>query len=222
MAKSSSRAGLLGRQNECQALDDLVAGARAGRSAALVLRGEAGIGKTELLRYLLDRATGCHIVRVAGVQSEMELSYAGLHQLCAPLLTGLDQLPDPQRDALSTAFGLRAGVAPDRFLVGLATLSLVADAGGNQPLVCLVDDAQWLDSASALTLEFVARRLLAESVALVFAVREPSAGEAFGSLPELPVTGLTERDSRTLLDSVVTGPLDQRVRDRIVAETRGN
>ncbi|MER5436695.1 ATP-binding protein, partial [Streptomyces sp. NPDC002588] len=227
MARSGSRAGLLGRQNECQALDDLVAGARAGRSAALVLRGEAGIGKTELLRYLLDRATGCHIVRVAGVQSEMELSYAGLHQLCAPLLTGLDRLPEPQRDALGTAFGLRGGDVPNRFLVGLAILSLLADAGGNQPLVCLVDDAQWLDRVSVQTLEFVARRLLAESILLVFAVREPAVREPgvreiLAGLPELPVTGLSERDSRTLLDSVVTGPLDQRVRDRIVAETRGN
>ncbi|MEU0075851.1 AAA family ATPase [Streptomyces sp. NPDC006332] len=221
MAESSSRAGLLGRQNECRALDDLMTGVRAGRSGVLVLRGEAGIGKTALLRYLLDRA-GCRTVRVAGIQSEMELSYAGLHQLCAPLLAGLDHLPQPQRDALGTAFGLRAGHAPDRFLVGLATLSLLADAGGHQPLLCLIDDAQWLDRASALTLEFVARRLLAESVVLVFAVREPNADEALGSLPELFVTGLTKHDSRTLLDSVVTGPLDQRVRDRIVAESRGN
>lgn len=222
MVRSGSRAGLLGRQSEGQVLDGLLAGVRAGRSGVLVLRGEAGIGKTELLTYLLDRATDCRTVRVGGVQSESELSYAGLHQLCAPLLSGLDQLPEPQRDALATAFGLRAGAAPDRFLVGLATLSLLADAGGSRPLICLIDDAQWLDRASALTLEFVARRLLAESVLLVFAVREPSTGEAFGSLPELPVTGLTEHDSRTLLDSVVTGPLDQQVRDRIVAESRGN
>ncbi|MFF0084863.1 AAA family ATPase [Streptomyces canus] len=222
MARRVSRARLLGRENECKALDDLVAGARAGRSGVLVLRGEPGIGKTELLGHLLGRATGCRTIRAAGVQSEMELSYAGLHQLCAPLLTGLDQLPEPQRDALGTSFGLRAGATPDRFLVGLATLSLLADAGGDQPLVCVVDDAQWLDKASALTLEFVARRLLAESIVLVFAVREPTTSHTLGSLPELSLTGLTERDSRTLLDSVVTSPLDERVRDRIVAESRGN
>ncbi|WP_105969021.1 helix-turn-helix transcriptional regulator [Streptomyces geranii] len=222
MARSGAGAGLLGRQHECRALDDLLAGARARRSGVLVLRGEAGIGKTALLRYFLGRATGCRTVRIGGVQSEMELSYAGLHQLCAPLLAGLDQLPEPQRDALGTAFGLRGGAAPDRFLVGLAALSLIADAGGGEPLVCLVDDAQWLDRASALTLAFVARRLLAEPVALVFAVRELGTGEALVGLPELAVTGLSESDSRALLDSVVTGPLDQRVRDRIVAESRGN
>ncbi|MFI7067000.1 AAA family ATPase [Kribbella sp. NPDC050124] len=213
---------MIGRREECRALDDLLEGARAGRSAALTLRGEAGIGKTELLKYLLERSSGCRVLRAAGVQSEMELSYAGVHQLCAPLLTGLDQLPGPQRDALATAFGLQAGNAPDRFLVGLAVLSLLADAAGNEPLVCTIDDAQWLDQASALTLGFVARRLLAESVLLVFAVREPTPVKTLTGLPELTVNGLSERDSRTLLGSVVTGPLDQRVRDRIVAESRGN
>ncbi|NKE63539.1 ATP-binding protein, partial [Lentzea sp. PSKA42] len=222
MTGSGSRDGLLGRRDECQALDDLLAGARAGRSAALVLRGEPGIGKTALLEHLRERSTTCRVVRAAGVQSEMELSHAGLHQLCAPLLAGLDQLPEPQRDALRTAFGLSRGTAPNRFLVGLATLSLLADAAADQPLVCLVDDAQWLDRVSAQTFEFVARRLLAEPILLIFAVREPSPGEAFAGLPELRVTGLTEHDSRSLLTSVVTGPLDERVRDRIVAETRGN
>ncbi|MEV0286880.1 AAA family ATPase [Kribbella sp. NPDC050820] len=222
MTPRRSGAGLIGRLEECRALDDLLEDARAGHSAALVLRGEAGIGKTELLKYLLDSSAGHHVLRAAGVQSEMELSYAGVHQLCAPLLTGLDQLPGPQRDALATAFGLRAGNAPDRFLVGLAVLSLLADAAGNQPLVCLVDDAQWLDEASALTLGFVARRLLAESVLLVFAVREPTPVKMLPGLPELAVKGLSDRDSRTLLGSVVTGPLDQRVRDRIIAESRGN
>jgi DNA-binding CsgD family transcriptional regulator len=220
VTKSGSR--LLGRRNECRALDDLLAGAATGRSAALVLRGEPGIGKTELLRYLLERSTGCRILRAAGVESEMELSYAGLHQLCLPLLTSLDRLAGPQRDALATAFGLRGGSAPNRFLVGLAVLSLLADAAGDQPLVCLIDDAQWLDCVSAQSLEFVARRLFAESIVLVLAVREPSPGETFAGLPELHVTRLTDSDSRTLLDSVVTGRLDERVRDRIVAETHGN
>ncbi|TDD21770.1 helix-turn-helix transcriptional regulator [Kribbella turkmenica] len=222
MAPRHSTPGLIGRRNECLALDGLLEGVRSGRSAALVLRGEAGIGKTELLKYLLERSSRCRIVRAAGVQSEMELSYAGLHQLCAPLITGLDHLPGPQQEALESAFGLRAGIAPDRFLVGLAVLSLLADAGGGEPLVCLIDDAQWLDQASAMTLEFVARRLFAESVLLVFAVREPTPEKLLGGLPELLVDGLRERDSRTLLDSVVTGPLDPRVRDRIVVESRGN
>ncbi|MFH9090157.1 AAA family ATPase [Streptomyces sp. NPDC017673] len=222
MARGGARTGLFGRRDECKVLDDLLAQARAGRSGVLVLRGEAGIGKTELLNHLLGRATGCRVVRAAGVQSEMELSYAGLHQLCAPLLSHLDDLPEPQRNALRTAFGMRVGDAPDRFLVGLATLSLLAGAVGDEPLLCLVDDAQWLDRVSAQILEFVARRLLAESILLVLAVRESGSGEILADLPELPVRGLNESESRRLLDSVVTGPLDQRVRDRIIAETRGN
>ncbi|CAM5697819.1 helix-turn-helix transcriptional regulator [Streptomyces canus] len=222
MGRDGARAGLVGRRNECQYLDRLLAETRAGQSGVLVVRGEAGIGKTELLNYLVERAIGCRIVRAAGVQSEMELSYAGLHQLCAPLLSHLDDLPEPQQNALRTAFGMRAGDAPDRFLVGLATLSLLAGAVGDEPLVCLVDDAQWLDRVSAQTLEFVARRLLAESVLLVLAVRESGPREAFTDLRELPVHGLSDRDSRRLLDSVLTGPLDRRVRNRIVAETRGN
>ncbi|MFF7529391.1 AAA family ATPase [Streptomyces bobili] len=221
MARDGARTELIGRQDECQLLEGLLAQVRAGQSGVLVLRGEAGIGKTELLNHLLDRATGCRVVRAAGVQSEMELSYAGLHQLCAPLLSHLDGLPEPQRDALRTAFGMQVGAAPDRFLVGLATLSLLA-AAVDQPLLCVVDDAQWLDRVSAQTLEFVARRLLAEPILLVLAVRESGSREVLADLPELPVQGLNERDSGELLDSVVTGPLDQRVRDRIVAETRGN
>ncbi|MER7243313.1 AAA family ATPase [Kribbella sp. NPDC000426] len=222
VAPSRSSSGLVGRRDECQVLDGLVTGSRAGRSAALVLRGEAGIGKSELLSYLAEAATGCRIVRAAGIQSEMELSYAGLHQMCAPLLTGLDRLPEPQRDALGVAFGLRAGTPPDAFLVGLAALSLLAQVGADQPLVCLVDDAQWLDKASALTLAFVGRRLLAESVVLVFAVREPTAHETLSGLPELRVGALRERDSRTLLDSAVTAPLDEQIRTRILAEAHGN
>ncbi|WP_217140796.1 LuxR family transcriptional regulator [Streptomyces sp. AC627_RSS907] len=222
MVRGGARTGLIGRREECRVLDDLLAQARAGRSGVLVVRGEAGIGKTELLNHLLDRAAGCRVVKAAGVQSEMELSYAGLHQLCAPLLSHLDDLPEPQRDALGTAFGLQAGDAPDRFLVGLATLSLFAAAVGDEPLLCLVDDAQWLDRVSSQTLEFVARRLLAESVVLVLAVRESGSRAILADLPELPVRGLNEHESRRLLGSVVTGPLDPSVRDRIVAETRGN
>ncbi|MFI6876174.1 ATP-binding protein [Streptomyces sp. NPDC050400] len=222
MVRDGARTGLIGRRAECQVLDDLLAQARDGHSGVVVVRGEAGIGKTELLNHLVGRADGFRVVRAAGVQSEMELSYAGLHQLCAPLLSHLDDLPGPQRTALRTAFGLRAGDAPDRFLVGLATLSLLAGAAADEPLLCLVDDAQWLDRVSSQTLEFVARRLLAESVLLVLAVRESGPRETLATLPELFVHGLDEQDSRQLLDSVVTGPLDPLVRDRIVAETRGN
>ncbi len=212
---------LLGRRSERAALDQLAASVRAGSSRALVLRGEAGVGKSALLEYLVQHASGCGIARTAGVESEMELAYAGLQQLCAPFLDRLERLPGPQRDALGTAFGLRDGDAPDRFLVGLAVLSLLSDIAEQQPRVCVVDDAQWLDAASAQALAFVARRLGAEAVGLVFAAREP--GERhFDGLPELSVVGLDDREARELLATVVAGPLDERVRDRIVAETRGN
>ena len=199
-----------------------MASVRGGPSRALVLRGEAGVGKSALLEYLVAHASGCGIGRAAGVESEMELAYAGLQQLCAPLLDRVERLPGPQRDALGIAFGLRDGAAPDRFLVGLAVLSLLSDVAEDRPVVCVVDDAQWLDAASAQALAFVARRLGAESVGLVFAVREPQGERHFEGLPELAVGGLNDRDARELLASVVTGPLDERVRDRIVAETRGN
>jgi predicted ATPase len=178
---------LLGRRRECAAVDELVAGLRAGQSRALVLRGEAGIGKSALLEYLAGHPSGCGVARTAGVESEMELAYAGLQQLCAPFLDRLERLPGPQRDALGTAFGLREGDAPDRFLVGLAVLSLLCDVAEDRPLVCLVDDAQWLDVASAQALAFVARRLGAESLGLVFAVREET-GERLCevSSPEFP------------------------------------
>ncbi|MBD0674005.1 AAA family ATPase, partial [Streptomyces sp. CBMA156] len=217
--------GLRGRRGECGALDQVIAGARTGRGQVLVLRGEPGVGKSALLEYLVGGAAGCRILRAVGVESEMELAFAGLHQLCVPLMGHLDRIPGPQRDALSVAFGLSAGSAPDRFLVGLAVLSLLAEAAEERPLVCVVDDAQWLDRVSAQTLAFVARRLLAERVALVFAVRAsaPAAdGDPFRGLPETAVRGLREDDARALLESVVPGRLDERVRDRIVAETRGN
>jgi DNA-binding CsgD family transcriptional regulator len=211
---------LTGRRSECGMLDRLAQAVRAGESRALVLRGEPGAGKTALLDYLAGHAQGCRVVRAAGVQSEMELAFAGLHQLLAPMLDGTDRLPGPQRDALRTAFGISAGPVPDRFLVGLAALGLLSEAAGEQPLICVVDDEHWLDRASAQALGFVARRLAAEPVGLVFAARVP--GEELAGLPELAVAGLPEEDARALLDSVLAGPVDERVRDLIVAETRGN
>jgi DNA-binding CsgD family transcriptional regulator len=213
---------LRGRRRERAALDDLVAGARAGRSQVLVLRGEAGIGKTALLDYAEDVATDARVARVAGVEAEMELAYAGLHQLCGPFLDRIDLLPDPQRDALGTAFGVKLGDAPDRFLVGLAVLNLLAEVADERPLICLIDDAQWLDRMSSVILAFVARRLLAERVAVAIAIREPADDSDFDGLPHLAITGLSDTDAGRLLDSVIAGPIDPPVRDRIIAETRGN
>ncbi len=188
----------------------------------LVLRGEAGIGKTALLGHLSTAAQGCRVTRAAGVEAEMELAFAGLHALCAPMLGRLGHLPIPQRDALNTAFGLSAGPPPDRFLVGLAVLSLLADAAEEQPLVCIVDDAQWLDRVSVQTLAFVARRLLAERVGLVFALRASGDEHELEGLPELVIEGLVTADARRLLDATIPGPLDPRVRDRILGEADGN
>ncbi len=211
---------LRGRRAECGVLDGLLEGVRGGRSAALVVRGETGVGKTALLDYAVESAPDLRSVRAAGVESEMELAFAGLHQLCWPLLDRLGRLPGPQRDALSIAFGLKAGPAPDRFTVGLAVLSLLSEVAGDRPLVCVVDDVQWLDRASVQVLAFAARRLLAEAVLVIFAAREP--GADLRGLPELMVAGLRHADARELLGSVVRRPLDERVADRIVAETRGN
>ena len=196
---------------------------RAGEGRALVVRGEPGVGKTALLDYLAGRASGCLVARAAGVQSEMELAFAGLHQLCAPMLDHAESLPGPQREALRTAFGLSAGPAPDRFLVGLAVLGLLSETARERPLICVVDDQQWLDRASAQALGFAARRLAADPVGLLFAARVP--GQDVAGLPELVVEGLAENDARSLLESVLTGvagPLDARVRDRIIADTHGN
>ncbi len=213
---------LIGRGDELAALDGALAAARAGESRVLVLRGEAGIGKTALLDQVAARATGCRITRTAGVEGERELPHAGLQQLCAPFLDRLEHLPPPQRTALGTAFGLTAGDPPDRFLVGLAVLTLLGEVAEERPLVCLVDDAQWLDRVSAQTLAFVARRLLAEPIALVVAVREPAEQLDLAGLPELSVRGLGDAAAVALLESVLKGPLDARVRDRLVAETHGN
>ena len=213
---------LTDRVGERDALDRLVEAAMSGESRALVVRGDPGVGKTVLLDYLAGRAAaaGCRMVRALGVQSEMELAFAGLHQLCAPMLSRAERLPVPQRDALRTAFGLAPGPPPDRFFVGLAVLSLLSGVAGDRPLICLIDDEQWLDRASAQALGFVARRLAADPVGLVFAAREP--GAELAGLPELIVDGLQADDARALLDSALPGPLDARVRDLIVAETGGN
>src|SRR6478672_8777364 len=224
MATHSRRPGraalLRGRSSELNVLDRFIGAVRAGESRVLVVRGEPGVGKTALLEYLVERAPGCRVERAAGVQSEMELAFAGLHQLCAPMLDRLDHLPKPQRDALRTVFGLSAGPPPDRFLVGLAVLSLLSEVAGERPLVCVVDDEQWLDRASVQALGFAARRVAADPVGLAFAARVPS--EELAGFPELAVEGLRANDARALLDSVLAGPLDARVRDQIVAETRGN
>lgn len=212
--------GLLGRHAECVALDLLLSSVRAGESRVLVLHGEPGVGKTALLDYVTERATGCRVIRAGGVESEMELAYAALHQLCAPMLDRLDQLPTPQHEALSTALGRTAGPAPDRLLIGLAVLSMFSNVADVEPLVCLVDDLQWLDQASAQALVFVARRLAAESVGLVLTTRVPYLDP--GMLPTLEVTGLNDADARALLDMALAAPLDEQVRNQIIAETRGN
>jgi len=221
-AERGRRVMLRGRDQQCRALDGLLADVRAGRSRVLVIRGEPGIGKTALLGYAADAARDFRVARAEGVESEMELPYAALQQLCGRMLDRLGRLPGPQRSALGVAFGLRAGGAPDRFLVGLAVLGLLSEVAADQPLLCLVDDAQWLDQASALVLAFVARRLDAETVALVFGTRDPAGEGSLAGLPGLAVEGLADADARALLASVLPGRLDERVRDRIIAESGGN
>jgi DNA-binding CsgD family transcriptional regulator len=211
---------LRGRRDECVVLDRLLDGARAGRSSALVLEGEPGVGKTALLDYAIASASDLRVLRAVGVESEMEIAFAALHQLCAPVLDRLDRLPVPQRDAVLTTFGLRAGAVPDRFLVGLAVLSLLSEVADERPLVCVVDDAQWLDRASAQCVAFVARRLLAESVVMLFAARVR--GDLLTGLPGLVVGGLRGADARSLLASVIPGRLDEGVADELLAETHGN
>jgi DNA-binding CsgD family transcriptional regulator/tetratricopeptide (TPR) repeat protein len=213
---------LWGRRQQCTALDGLLAEVRAGRSRILVIRGEAGIGKTALLDYAAETAQDFRAARAEGVESEMELPFAALHQLCGPMLSRLGRLPGPQREALGVAFGLYPGGAPDRFLVGLAVLGLLSEVAADQPLLCLVDDAQWLDQASAQALAFVGRRLDSESVALLFGTRDPAGGGDLAGLPGLALEGLADADARALLASVIPGPLDERVRDRIIAESGGN
>jgi DNA-binding CsgD family transcriptional regulator/tetratricopeptide (TPR) repeat protein len=229
---------LLGRKQQCGVLDGLLADVRAGSSRALAVRGEPGIGKTALLAYAANTAPDFQVARAEGAEAEMELPFAALHQLCGRMLDRLDRLPGPQREALGVAFGLRTGGPPDRFLVGLAVLGLLSDVAASQPLLCLIDDAQWLDQTSAQALAFVARRLDAESVAILFGTRDPGPvggpdplpgsgpdpgpGSALSGLPQLVLEGLSEADARALLASVLPGRLDDRVRDRIIAESGGN
>jgi hypothetical protein len=196
--------------------------ARDGQSAVLVIRGEPGIGKTALLRYAARQASGLRSTEVEGIQAEMELPFAAIHRLCAPLLAGLEVLAEPQQNAFRVALGISSGDAPDRFLVAAAVLNLLAATAEKRPILCLVDDAQWLDAASLQALGFVARRLLAEPVAMMFSLREPTTTRALDGLPQLSLEGLDEPDTRALLSRAVPGRLDTRVRDRIIAETGGN
>ncbi len=211
---------LVGRRRERQVLDSLIEAVRGGESRVLVLRGDPGVGKTALLGHVRVRAVGCRVESAAGVQAEMELPFAGLHELLGPMLEDVGRLPGPQGKALQTAFGVHSGSTPDRLLIGLAVLNLLSDVAGKEPLCCVVDDFHWLDRASAQVLAFVGRRLVAESVGLVFAARVPV--QELSGFPEVVVPGLPKRDAHTLLDSVLRAPLDPSVRDRVIAETGGN
>jgi len=213
---------LRGRLAEREELDRALGSVRAGESAVLVVRGEAGMGKTTLLGYVAEQASGCRVAQIAGVESELELPFAALHQLCSPMFDLIPTLPDPQQQALHVAFGHSTGAAPDKFVVGLAVLGLLAEAAAKLPLVCVVDDAQWLDEASGKVLGFVARRLVAESVLMVFAIREPTDQQVLAGMPAITLDGLGPEDAQALLSAAVPGRLDRMVRDRIVAETRGN
>jgi AAA ATPase domain len=213
---------LRGRASECAELGELLSALRRGESSALVLRGEAGMGKTALLDYASRSCDWCRVIGAGGVESEMELPFAALHQLCMSLLDGVERLPVPQREALRTAFGLTSGHSPDRFLVGLAVLTLLSDAAEPQPLICVVDDAQWLDRCSAQVLSFVARRLQAESVLMLFGERDQDQPTELAGLPELVLPRLSDVDARELLASSTPGRLDERVRQQIIDEAHGN
>src|SRR3954447_13185572 len=209
---------LRGRSEERAVLDGLLAGSHEGHSGVVVLRGGAGFGKTALLEHAVGSASDLRVLRAVGVESEAELAFAALHQLCAPVLDGLDRLPGPQRDALAITFGLEGGPAPDRFLVSLATLNLLSEVAQERPLLCAIDDAQWLDRPSAQVLTFVARRCQTESVVILFSARTPTAELA--GLPELVVEGLDDATARRLLASVIPKRLDQRVADQLIGERK--
>ncbi|RNG23527.1 AAA family ATPase [Streptomyces botrytidirepellens] len=228
MTSHPSSSSLRGRAREQKMLDRLLLDVRDGHSRALVLHGESGVGKTALLTYLAGRAPAGRVVRTVAVETGSEIAYSALQQVCAPLLSHLNPLPAAQRSALSTALGLSGGESPGHLLIGLAVLGLLAQAAAAEPLVCIVDDVQWLDSVSVAILAFVARRLDAESVALVFAVSTSAPGLAPANvrllvgLPELRVERLGDQDARALLDAALPGPVDPSLRDLIVAESRGN
>ena len=213
---------LLGRDSECQALDDALADALAGRSRVIVLRGEAGIGKTALLDFVSGRLDGWQVTGAVGLEAELELAYSGLHQICSPMLDRLERIPRPQRDALATVFGLIPGAPANRFLVGLATLTLFAEIAEQRPFAIIVDDAQWLDQASEQVLGFVARRLLAERIAIVCAARTGIGDDVLVALPELPIIGLHDTDARSLLLGSMVGPIDAAVLQQIITESQGN
>jgi len=213
---------LRGRDNECDVLDRLLKDVHASESRVLVVRGEAGVGKSAVLDYVVEGASDCRVLRASGVEYEIELAYSGLHQLCGPTLDLRERLPQPQREALETAFGLSTKPPSDRFIVDLAILGLLSEAAEDGPLVCVVDDAQWLDKASSLTLAFIARRLLAESIGLVFGVRQHTGANELDGLPDLMLGGLGDSDARALLNSAWPGRLDEEVLTRVVAEARGN
>jgi hypothetical protein len=200
----------------------MLASARDGRSAVLVIRGEPGIGKTALLRYAARQASGLRTAEVEGVQAEMELPFAAIHRLCAPMFDGIDALAEPQQDALRVALGVACGDAPDKFLVAVAVLNLLSATAEQRPVLCLVDDGQWLDAASLQALGFVARRLIAEPIAMIFSLRDPTTTRALDGLPELSLAGLEQRDACALVSQAAPGRLDDRVRDRIIAETGSN
>ena len=213
---------LIGRQEELEALGAALDKARKGQSSVIVVSGEAGAGKTAMLNQAVAGLSDMRIAHVAGADAEMELAFAGLHQLCAPMLDHLERLPTAQQDALGVALGLREGRAPDRYLIGLAVLTLLAEVAASRPLVCVIDDAQWLDKASLQALSFSARRLLADPVAMIFGVRESNTPGELKGLPQMVIPRLSDHDARTLLDRGLPGRLDERVRERFLAEAQGN
>ena len=217
-----TRQPLAGRDGELAVVRDTLDGARQGQSGVLVIRGEAGIGKSALLDVACGLAGDFSVSHVSGVESEMELPYAGLQQLCRPFAEGIAVLPEPLRIALEAAFGLGVGPPPDRFRVGLAVLQLLAGAAEQKPVLCVVDDAQWLDGASVQTVGFVARRMLAERMVLLIAARDASMQSELDALPELRLEGLSDLDAALVLGSVLAGPADPKVVERVLAESRGN